>query len=117
MSRIMRVSWILMPGKLAVPTEIGSGVPNQAIGSHNHGILQKPAEFPTKGPGFLSRDHGSFASNHRGKLPGDVVNLNGMRQVLWPNHCVQNTRGAEFVPGLDMSRVKNSGETEKDGSL
>ena len=52
------------------------------------------------------RDHGSFASNHRGKLPGDVVNLNGLRQVLWPNHCVQNTRGAEFVPGLDMSRVK-----------
>lgn len=52
------------------------------------------------------RDHGSFAANHRGKLPGEVVNLNGLRQVLWPVHCVQNTRGAEFVPGLDVSRIK-----------
>jgi nicotinamidase/pyrazinamidase len=52
------------------------------------------------------RDHGSFAANHRGKLPGDVVNLNGLRQVLWPVHCVQNTRGAEFAPGLDTSRIK-----------
>jgi nicotinamidase/pyrazinamidase len=52
------------------------------------------------------RDHGSFAANHRGKLPGDVVNLNGLRQILWPVHCVQNTRGAEFAPGLDLSRVR-----------
>jgi nicotinamidase/pyrazinamidase len=52
------------------------------------------------------RDHGSFAANHRGKLPGDVVNLNGLRQILWPVHCVQNTRGADFVPGLNLSRVK-----------
>src|SRR5439155_17689716 len=52
------------------------------------------------------RDHGSFAPNHRGKTPGEVVNLNGLRQVLWPVHCVQDTRGADFLPGLDMSRVK-----------
>jgi nicotinamidase/pyrazinamidase len=52
------------------------------------------------------RTHGSFAANHRGKLPGDVVNLNGLRQILWPVHCVQNTHGAEFVAGLDRSRVK-----------
>jgi nicotinamidase/pyrazinamidase len=51
------------------------------------------------------RDHGSFASNHPGKKPGDVIDLNGLRQVLWPDHCVQNTRGAEFGPALDLSRV------------
>jgi nicotinamidase/pyrazinamidase len=51
------------------------------------------------------RDHGSFATNHRGKTPGEVVNLNGLRQILWPIHCVQGTRGAEFVPGFDASRV------------
>jgi nicotinamidase/pyrazinamidase len=51
------------------------------------------------------RDHGSFASNHPGKRAGDVIDLNGLRQVLWPDHCVQHTPGAEFGPGLDLSRV------------
>ena len=51
------------------------------------------------------RDHGSFAANHPGTKPGDVIDLNGLRQVLWPVHCVQNTRGAELGPGLDVSRV------------
>jgi nicotinamidase/pyrazinamidase len=52
------------------------------------------------------RDHGSFAANHPGKKPGDLIDLHGLRQVLWPVHCVQNTRGAEFGPGLDVSRVR-----------
>ena len=51
------------------------------------------------------RDHGSFASNHPGKKPGDVIDLHGLRQVLWPDHCVQNTGGALFAPELDMRRV------------
>lgn len=46
-------------------------------------------------------DHGSFAANHPGKNPGDVIDLGGLPQILWPIHCVQNTAGAEFVPGLD----------------
>jgi len=50
-------------------------------------------------------DHGSFAANHPGKKVGDVIDLHGLRQILWPVHCVQNTRGAEFAPGLDVSRV------------
>ena len=41
-------------------------------------------------------NHGSFAANHAGKNPGDVTELNGLRQILWPVHCVQGTRGAEF---------------------
>jgi nicotinamidase/pyrazinamidase len=51
------------------------------------------------------RDHGSYASNHPGKKPGDVIDLNGLRQVLWPDHCVQGTDGAALAPGLDVSRV------------
>jgi len=51
------------------------------------------------------RDHGSFAANHPGKKVGDVIDLNGLSQILWPVHCVQNTHGAEFVPGLDTSRI------------
>ena len=49
--------------------------------------------------------HGSFASQHPGHKPFDVVELNGLEQILWPDHCVQGTRGAEFVPELDRSRV------------
>src|SRR5215203_2856938 len=44
-------------------------------------------------------NHGSFAANHPGRSPGDMIDLNGPPQILWPTHCVQNTRGAEFVPG------------------
>jgi len=50
-------------------------------------------------------DHGSFAANHPGKRVGDVIDLNGLPQILWPVHCVENTPGAEFVPGLDTSRI------------
>jgi nicotinamidase/pyrazinamidase len=50
-------------------------------------------------------DHLSFASNHPDKKPGEVISLNGLPQVLWPDHCVQGSRGADFVPGLDMKKV------------
>lgn len=51
-------------------------------------------------------DHGSFAANHPGKKPGDVIDLNGIEQILWPVHCVQNTPGAAFARALDTSRVE-----------
>ncbi len=50
-------------------------------------------------------DHGSFAANHPGKKPGDRIMLDGIEQILWPVHCVQNTRGAEFAPTFDTSRI------------
>ncbi len=49
--------------------------------------------------------HGSFASNHPGRHPGDVIDLNGLEQILWPDHCVQRTRGAELHRDLDRSRI------------
>ena len=48
-------------------------------------------------------EHGSFAANHPGKQPGDTVELAGLPQTLWPVHCVQETPGAEFAPGLDQT--------------
>jgi len=45
-------------------------------------------------------DHGSHVNNHPGAKPGDVVELAGRPQILWPAHCVQETPGADFVPGL-----------------
>src|SRR5256714_7871098 len=50
-------------------------------------------------------NHGSFAANHPGRRVGDVIELDGVSQVLWPVHCVQGTRGAELVKSLDLSRV------------
>src|SRR6185436_3406825 len=42
---------------------------------------------------------------HKAKMPGEIITLNGLTQILWPDHCVQGTFGAEFVEGLDMSKV------------
>jgi len=50
-------------------------------------------------------DHGSFASNHEGKKPGDKINLGGLEQVLWPAHCVQGTKGSEFSGGWDTTKI------------
>jgi nicotinamidase/pyrazinamidase len=50
-------------------------------------------------------DHGSFASNREGHEPGEVVKLEGLEQILWPDHCVQGTDGARFVPQLDTDSI------------
>ena len=41
-------------------------------------------------------NHKSFASNNEGKNVGDVINLYGNEQMLWPNHCVQDTYGSKI---------------------
>jgi nicotinamidase/pyrazinamidase len=48
-------------------------------------------------------NHGSFAANHPGAKVGDVLELGGLPQVMWPIHCVQDTPGAAFHPDLDIS--------------
>lgn len=50
-------------------------------------------------------DHQSFASQHKGKSPGDPIELNGLAQILWPDHCVQWTGGAALAPGLHSARI------------
>ncbi len=45
-------------------------------------------------------DHASFASNHEGKEPYETIEMDYGTQVLWPDHCVQGSRGADFHPGL-----------------
>ena len=44
--------------------------------------------------------HGSFASQHPGKSPLEMVQMPYGPQVLWPDHCVQGSRGAEFHAAL-----------------
>jgi nicotinamidase/pyrazinamidase len=50
-------------------------------------------------------NHKSFVSNHPGRKSGDTAILKKLPQLLWPMHCVQNTRGAELSPGLMLNRV------------
>jgi len=50
--------------------------------------------------------HISFASTHAGKKPFETVKLPYGTQVLWPDHCVQGTEGAELAPGLAISHAQ-----------
>lgn len=50
--------------------------------------------------------HISFASSHAGKQPFDLVELDYGPQVLWPDHCVQGTNGAEFHGHLDVPNAQ-----------
>lgn len=51
-------------------------------------------------------DHMSFAINHSSLEVGDVIMVDDIPQVLWPAHCVQDSKGAQFHPELDVHRVK-----------
>ncbi|ULQ54709.1 bifunctional nicotinamidase/pyrazinamidase [Flavihumibacter fluvii] len=49
-------------------------------------------------------NHKSFASNHAGKKPFDLIDLNGLQQTLWPDHCIQGSWGANWPAALNMNR-------------
>jgi nicotinamidase/pyrazinamidase len=51
-------------------------------------------------------NHFSFAASHPGKQPYDSVELTYGTQTLWPAHCVQGTRGAEFHPALELTQAE-----------
>ncbi len=66
------------------------------------GINQRMADAGTV---VLTQDwhpagHASFASTHAGKSPYDLVEMPYGPQVLWPDHCVQSSKGAQFHPNL-----------------
>lgn len=50
--------------------------------------------------------HKSFASSHPDKKPFDSIELHGLEQVLWPDHCIQGTAGADFSTKLNMNKVE-----------
>ena len=66
--------------------------------------LQKSFDLVVATQDWHPPDHLSFASQHH-KPPGEVITLSGLPQVLWPDHCVQGSRGAAFVPGLDTAKM------------
>lgn len=51
-------------------------------------------------------NHKSFAAQHPDKNVFDVIDLNGLPQVLWPIHCVQGSFGAEFHKDLTTNKIE-----------
>ena len=52
------------------------------------------------------KGHKSFASQHSNKNVYDKIDLNGIEQVLWPDHCVQGTVGAEISSELNQNKIE-----------
>lgn len=50
--------------------------------------------------------HSSFASSHEGHKEYDTIKINGIDQILWPDHCIQKTKGAEFHKNLEISKIE-----------
>ncbi len=70
---------------------------NRMIGNADHVLLTQD---------WHPAGHRSFASSHPGRVPYDSVDMPYGLQVLWPDHCVQGSRGAEFHPALAATRAE-----------
>ena len=75
--------------------EIISGI-NQEMTKYDYIILTQ--DWHPKG-------HSSFATSHDGGKPLDVIEMPYGDQVLWPDHCVQGSHGAEFHSELNTARA------------
>ena len=51
------------------------------------------------------KGHLSFASSHEGKNPLDLIKMPYGDQVLWPDHCLQGSKGADFHPELNIKQA------------
>ena len=81
-------------GSLAVPDgDQVVAVINELSRRFRHVVLTQDWHHP---------EHLSFASAHPGKEPLETIELSYGPQILWPDHCVQGTLGAEFHPDLDI---------------
>jgi len=83
----------------ALPVKEG----NQIIPLINR--LQEKFDLVVATQDWHPANHESFAKEHKDKKPGDVIDLHGIEQTLWPVHCVENTEGSEFVKELNRKKV------------
>lgn len=90
-------------GALAVPE--GDAVVGVANRLMHRGTVDGTFDLIVASQDWHPIHHESFASMHEGKKPYDVINLHGLQQVLWPDHCVQGSAGARFHPGLEVERI------------
>ncbi|MHA2430134.1 MAG: bifunctional nicotinamidase/pyrazinamidase [Promethearchaeota archaeon] len=97
---IVDMQYDFMPGG-ALPVNEGDqiidGINNIAVkfsATHNKVVLTQD---------WHPQDHLSFASNHPGKSSGNEYQTEAIGPVLWPDHCVQGSKGAEFHKNLDKN--------------
>lgn len=50
--------------------------------------------------------HSSFASSHNDKEPFNTIDMDYGAQVLWPDHCIQGSKGADFHPDLETNKTQ-----------
>jgi len=67
--------------------------------------LQKYFDLVVATQDWHPQNHKSFASNHSNKKPFDRIILNGLDQILWPDHCVQGSVGAELHPEMETDKI------------
>ena len=68
--------------------------------------LQSHFELVVATQDWHPADHKSFASMHPGKKIFDEIMLDGLPQILWPDHCVQETYGAQFSSLLSTRKIE-----------
>ena len=79
---------------------------NEIIPVVNQLQLSKRFDLIVATQDWHPHNHGSFASNYLGKNAFDHILLGGFDQVLWPNHCVQGSIGAEFPSDLNGNNIE-----------
>lgn len=87
-------------GNLAVPEG------DQVVPVANELISKGGYDLIVASQDWHPANHGSFASQHPDKKPFEMGELSGKPQRMWPNHCVQGTKDAEFHPDLNMDAVQ-----------
>jgi nicotinamidase/pyrazinamidase len=70
---------------------------NELIAHFQHVVLTQDWHTP---------GHSSFASSHAGRNPFESIDMPYGPQTLWPDHCVQGSRGAEFHPALHTAKAE-----------
>ena len=70
---------------------------NRLIAGHDHVVLTQD---------WHPAGHSSFASSHPGKAPFETIDMPYGPQTLWPDHCVQGTRGARFHDALEWTTAE-----------
>lgn len=96
---VIDMQYDFMPGGLLAVADGDAIIPdvNRMIAGFEHVILTQD---------WHPADHSSFASNHDGKDAFETVEMHYGTQTLWPDHCIQGTRGAEFHEALDWTKAE-----------
>jgi nicotinamidase/pyrazinamidase len=68
--------------------------------------VQKRFELVVATQDWHPVQHKSFASNHKGKKVFEQIDLDGLPQVLWPDHCVQGSPGADLSAAVDWKTTE-----------